>query len=617
MPWPLSQDYNEAIQNASTCFFDVELRRGEAVEFSFLDQGIRVRGSWYPVLKMQWVEGFALNTFVRDNVDKPRVLQTLCQIWLRLSQRLHEANLSHCDLQHGNVLLVPGSKAGAVGVKLVDYDGMCVPALELLKSIELGHAAYQHPQRLREGTYGLQIDRFPHLVIYTAIRALAVGGRALWEKYDSGDNLLFTQKDLAAPEQAAVFQELRRLNDPQVKKLVETLGQAAQKPVEQVPLLEELVETKAAVKSQAAPAAVKAAAPSAEAVFAAATGAAPAGRRTKHDAKKKSSAGVAIAAGVGAVVLIGGVTAFMLTRGSPTSKAEVVAELHKTQASRATNVDRLTSAVRPQTKVATRLETKIEPKTEPKTEPKEEPKPEPEKKAPDYGEAHLPKKCLQLRGRDYVELANTRGLLDLNRGSFTIEMWVRLRPGGQYLVGDESWPGVGEPVSRPSGFILRSGSGDGDNWDFNWTMAPAKQEWWYVAGTRRRVGSGWQHISVCKTPEEVRIYWDGKLYVAKSCKGEKFNPCPSNVFLGLRKNGFSDRRVDADFRAFRISGKALYDKEYPPPKNLEKTPDTLVLLDFGIAQGNRLPDLSDNKHDGAINGGQWVEVAAADSGKQP
>ena len=30
MPWPLSQDYNEAIQNAATCFSDAELKTGEA-----------------------------------------------------------------------------------------------------------------------------------------------------------------------------------------------------------------------------------------------------------------------------------------------------------------------------------------------------------------------------------------------------------------------------------------------------------------------------------------------------------------------------------------------------------------------------------------------------------
>ena len=31
MPWPLAQDYNEAIQSPATSFSDTELRQGEAV----------------------------------------------------------------------------------------------------------------------------------------------------------------------------------------------------------------------------------------------------------------------------------------------------------------------------------------------------------------------------------------------------------------------------------------------------------------------------------------------------------------------------------------------------------------------------------------------------------
>jgi hypothetical protein len=31
MPWPLSQDYNEAVQNPGHCFADPDLRAGAAV----------------------------------------------------------------------------------------------------------------------------------------------------------------------------------------------------------------------------------------------------------------------------------------------------------------------------------------------------------------------------------------------------------------------------------------------------------------------------------------------------------------------------------------------------------------------------------------------------------
>ena len=321
MTWPTSQDYNEAIQNPTSSFSDPELRQGKVVcnpmglplpcsgnfadvyafqtpqrqwavkcftrqipglreryvqvskylsqlqlpfmvEFKFLEEGLRIRGQWYPVLKMHWVEGIALNAFVRQQLDKPPVLHTLCQIWVKMASRLREARLGHCDLQHGNVLLVPGGKAGSLAVRLVDYDGMCVPALDLLKSIELGHPNYQHPQRLREGTYGVAADRFSHLVICTALRALAVGGKALWDRHDNGDNLLFKESDLRAPAASDLFRELKGMSDPLVGMLAGRLAQACEQKLEEAPLLEELLaEEKPAARAATRPAVAVTAAP--------------------------------------------------------------------------------------------------------------------------------------------------------------------------------------------------------------------------------------------------------------------------------------------------------------------------------------------------------------------
>ena len=79
------------------------------MDFSYLEQGIRVAGQWYPVLKMQWVEGLTLNQFVGQYLDKPAMLEALLQIWARMAKYLRAAEVGHCDLQHGNVLLVPGA----------------------------------------------------------------------------------------------------------------------------------------------------------------------------------------------------------------------------------------------------------------------------------------------------------------------------------------------------------------------------------------------------------------------------------------------------------------------------------------------------------------------------
>ncbi len=229
MTWPTSQDYNEAVQDAGN-FADPALKRGEvvvnamglpvprsgnfadvyqfkdgdgkmwalkcftrkvpglreryakidehlnkaklpfAVGFKFFQQGIQVKGEWFPLLKMEWVEGFTLNEFVAQNLGKPHYLHALMQMWAKLCGRLRDANMAHADLQHGNVLLVPGATPQKLGLKLIDYDGMWVPALSEFHSGEVGHPNFQHPLRLKEKQYNGEVDRFPHLVIAAGLR---------------------------------------------------------------------------------------------------------------------------------------------------------------------------------------------------------------------------------------------------------------------------------------------------------------------------------------------------------------------------------------------------------------------------------------------------------------
>ncbi len=158
-----------------------------------------------------------------------------------MGTRLREAGIAHADLQHGNVLLVSSSAANSLAVKLIDYDGMYVPSLAGKRSGEVGHPSYQHPQRLREATYSREVDRFPLLLIATALRYLqAFGGPAL-QQYDNGDNLLFGAADLKSPRQSAVFRELQGLDDPGARLLVDLLVKALDHPLEAAPLLDDVL----------------------------------------------------------------------------------------------------------------------------------------------------------------------------------------------------------------------------------------------------------------------------------------------------------------------------------------------------------------------------------------
>src|SRR5262245_17685261 len=301
MNWPTSQDYNEAVQDPTTSFSDPDLKGGEVavnamglpiprsgnfadvyeftgadgkkwalkcftrkvpglkeryaridehlakarlpftVGFQFLQQGVRIRGDWYPVLKMEWVEGFTLNDFVARNLGKPHHLHALTQMWAKLAGRLRDANMAHADLQHGNVLLVPGATPQKLGLKLIDYDGMWVPALAETHSGEVGHPNFQHPLRLKERLYNTDVDRFPHLVIAAGLRAALVGGQTLWRKYDNGDNLLFKESDLRDPAASPLFRELWSLGASVLHVLVGHIALSGSQPLRKTPWLDDVL----------------------------------------------------------------------------------------------------------------------------------------------------------------------------------------------------------------------------------------------------------------------------------------------------------------------------------------------------------------------------------------
>ena len=139
------------------------------------------------------------------------------------------------------MLLIPGPRPGSYGLKLVDYDGMYVPALASLPSGEAGHPNYQHPDRLATRAYSANLDRFPHLVVATSLKALEVLGPDLWGRYDTGDNLLFTEADFRAPAGSALMRELWQSRHPAVRALVGRLAIACSRPAAETPWLDRIV----------------------------------------------------------------------------------------------------------------------------------------------------------------------------------------------------------------------------------------------------------------------------------------------------------------------------------------------------------------------------------------
>ncbi|HZN39274.1 MAG TPA: WD40 repeat domain-containing serine/threonine-protein kinase [Planctomycetota bacterium] len=291
MTWPGVSDYQEAIQAPQLCFGDPDLKAGspvltklglprpisggnasvyqirsgkhewavrcflrdlpdmqkryEAIDqhlrttklpkvgFQYLKDGIRVRGRWVPILKMEWVRGVPLNEHIKSLLADPKALRRLAEEWAVMMRSLKKERVAHGDLQHGNVMVAKDK------LVLIDYDGMYVPALHGNPSHELGHASYQHPRR-QPVDFGPGMDRFSSLLVHTAILAVAVKPE-LWAKYDNADNLLFERGDLEEPDQSALFDTLEQLPDEDVAAQCSALRAACSEPIDQVPEIEDAV----------------------------------------------------------------------------------------------------------------------------------------------------------------------------------------------------------------------------------------------------------------------------------------------------------------------------------------------------------------------------------------
>jgi anion-transporting ArsA/GET3 family ATPase len=273
MPWPTPQDYNEAVQNPQIAFTDADLRLGQpeltqlglprprsgnfacvykiqgrgqpwaarcflkevpdlqrryeaisqylnsanltyTVPFTYISNGISLRGRSYPLLKMQWVKGESLNSFVGKTLLYPATLLSLARVLLKIMADLRAVNIAHGDLQHDNILVVGDQLC------LIDYDGMFVPALAGNQSNELGHRNYQLPSR-SAWDYAPYLDNFSAWVIYVSLAALAVHPE-LWNAYRGGDQcLIFRREDFVKPQSSAILRDLNSSRNDQLRFLVD------------------------------------------------------------------------------------------------------------------------------------------------------------------------------------------------------------------------------------------------------------------------------------------------------------------------------------------------------------------------------------------------------------
>ena len=219
------------------------------VDFEYRDRSIRSAGDgkWYPLIIMDWVQGETLFQWLRArSMEGNRdAIATVADRWLEAIQELSDNSVAHGDLQHANVMV-----DSAWQLKLVDYDGMCVPPLVGRRNLEVGVEPYQHRERGAGTLLSLDLDNFSALLIYVTLRALAIQP-ALWVKYVEQmgyDKLLFRREDFQAPTQSPLYYDLMQLGNDDLRNLTERLFALSQARMEDVPPLGQLANSYAEVE---------------------------------------------------------------------------------------------------------------------------------------------------------------------------------------------------------------------------------------------------------------------------------------------------------------------------------------------------------------------------------
>jgi hypothetical protein len=293
MSWPSHTDYQDSIQNPHICFEDPLLKTGEVgcdmlglprvmsgnfacvysmttggdrwaircfvrqvlgqqgryarlsqnlcglglpcmVTFDYILRGIQIKNEWYPIVKMQWVDGLPLNQWVEEKATDTNAMKDIAAKFIVMMKSLRENSLAHGDLQHGNVMVTTNDE-----LRLVDYDGMYTPAFKG-KSPELGHANFQHPRRTPD-YYCEDLDNFAALVIYMSFLAIAADP-AYFKKFYTGDNILLLSSDYRNPGSSASLKALKECKDPKVAQLASLIQRLCLVDIAKVPSLETVVD---------------------------------------------------------------------------------------------------------------------------------------------------------------------------------------------------------------------------------------------------------------------------------------------------------------------------------------------------------------------------------------
>lgn len=207
------------------------------VPFEYLHQGIRIGTEYYPIVKMQWIEGMSLDQFVHVHKKDRKIILDLADDFFSVIAEMRRVKMAHGDLQHGNIIVLANRE-----LRLVDYDCMFIPSFNGYASPEIGHRHYQ-PLGRTESDYSEEMDSFSAVVIYLSLRAIALEPQ-LFDMFYNGENLIFTRDDFRDTKSSELFKHLKNHNDELIKRLSNELEKHVNDQPSRMPPLEKIARAK-------------------------------------------------------------------------------------------------------------------------------------------------------------------------------------------------------------------------------------------------------------------------------------------------------------------------------------------------------------------------------------
>ena len=194
------------------------------VDFTYLEDELWVetdnnQGQGYPVVLMEWVEGKTLDNYLEQicTQNNTPALKNLYFQFCNLAWWLQQQPIAHGDIKHDNLIVTPDGK-----LKLIDYDGVFVPALRGRKANEMGSPCYQHPKR-DAYFFDKNLDDFSLLVLQITLLALQQQPKLFTEHYN-GDGIILKDTDYQNFAQSSIKTILWQLPEVKIPLLLSQLS---------------------------------------------------------------------------------------------------------------------------------------------------------------------------------------------------------------------------------------------------------------------------------------------------------------------------------------------------------------------------------------------------------